>query len=939
MTFMHQSDFDINPHEVPCTLSAYEMFGPPVGTGHPQTYSVGDRVGLTIFRNAESRPLAKIADVGIDGRLILHTAANMTEGTSETLFINGLRDLYQAMLQKQYGPDCAIAPGCATDPVNRIASKKAIAQGHAPGAIARTPENFPYREGAPGVIPFDFDLPEGVWWSIDELDALMCTSVPWWARTQRFYMSSASAGIYQHARHVSTKRHYHGYMIADNAAAIPGIIDAVFQAVFERGWGKVVASKSGQALLRTLIDRAVRQANRLDFAFGAYLTPGKGLTQHPEHKFFEGTPMLATADKEAAVSFSRWRGESVAVRQAKTNAAPEINAARDAWLKARIAEGEQRGMTRDHAARVYTNAVTRAWLDPDFELIHESGAVVRVRDLLASPKQWHEARFYDPLEPDYREDERIAVALLDNGRRPIVYSHAHGGMSYLLMTRDAEIIDAPGERDATLETVIEHMRSQPDLFRRGAAQKEFVQIDDDGIIHTMDDAWLAANLDRHFHFAVWKQEGRGEQKTAVKVQVPAPAWLPPRISSVKTFDGFRNLKSVVTAPFIRHTGEVVQTPGYDPHTGILLFKQADEAWPWVAQFPTVQDALAALRVLMKPISLFPYETPNDRAVALAAMLTAVARDDLETAPGFYFDAPQASSGKSLLARTLAAIRGGFPGTLTQSRDPEELRKRLLALLRQGQQTILLDNLSGVFQSEVFDGFITAPNFSDRVLGCTAVATYPTNVLFLMTGNNMSLGGDTWRRVLTCRLNAKMADPEKRSFPFHPVRYVERNRPALVAAALTILRACVCAGSPAGRSWKVGSFEDWDKLVARAAEWVIKLSGDDAFGDPLACIAEQKQQAPEVTRLDEVLDAIQVVFGNEPWTVADLVAKAGTDARFPTSLMSVLRSLPRCLKGHDLDRQALGQWLSAQRDRCHSTKHIALKRCGDYQGSACWSVSA
>ena len=93
---------------------------------------------------------------------------------------------------------------------------------------------------------------------------------------------------------------------------------------------------------------------------------------------------------------------------------------------------------RDRATRLYG----RHELTGDFEVILDDGEKVTVAELLRNRDKYHERECHDPLEPDYRNDDRIGFIVLkdDKGRdhpRPIIYSHAHGEIKYSLLKRQA----------------------------------------------------------------------------------------------------------------------------------------------------------------------------------------------------------------------------------------------------------------------------------------------------------------------------------------------------------------------------------------------------------------------------------------------------------------------------------------------------------------------
>jgi hypothetical protein len=89
-----------------------------------------------------------------------------------------------------------------------------------------------------------------------------------------------------------------------------------------------------------------------------------------------------------------------------------------------------------------------------------------VRQLLENPEQWHGARFADPLEPDYREDNRIAWANLCGGGRPYLYSHAHGGQRYVLIRQKVRLRLVAGSASEHADRALEVLREDGRLYER-----------------------------------------------------------------------------------------------------------------------------------------------------------------------------------------------------------------------------------------------------------------------------------------------------------------------------------------------------------------------------------------------------------------------------------------------------------------------------------------
>ncbi len=94
---------------------------------------------------------------------------------------------------------------------------------------------------------------------------------------------------------------------------------------------------------------------------------------------------------------------------------------------------------------------------------------------------------------------------------------------------------------------------------------------------------------------------------------------------------------------------------------------------------------------------------------------------------------------------------------------------------------------------------------------------PLEVTWLATGNNLRLTGDTPRRCLHVRLESPLERPDLRTGFRHPrlLRWLRRQRPRLLPAALTLLRAYVAAGRPDLRLAAWGSYEGWSDLVRSA----------------------------------------------------------------------------------------------------------------------------
>jgi hypothetical protein len=324
----------------------------------------------------------------------------------------------------------------------------------------------------------------------------------------------------------------------------------------------------------------------------------------------------------------------------------------------------------------------------------------------------------------------------------------------------------------------------------------------------------------------------------------------------------RPLRAIVEAPTMRADGTVLQHDGYDNVSGIIA-SFGGLTFPHIPDAPTRDDAMSALALLKAPIALFPFVEDDggppgasaSRSVLLSAILTALCRRSLRSAPLHAFTAPTMGTGKSLLADVVSIIATGRSATvISQGKNEEEDEKRLLAILMQSDPIIVLDNIERPLSGDALASILTQETWASRLLGQSRQVSVSTNALFIATGNNISIKGDMSTRILICRLDAGVESPETRAFHGDLRGEVRESRPALVAAGLTILRAFQVAGRPElHRLQPFGRFETWSDMVRGALVWL---------GEADPCLSrsfvEQRDMARDEHRM--LLDALLSTFG-------------------------------------------------------------------------------
>lgn len=386
------------------------------------------------------------------------------------------------------------------------------------------------------------------------------------------------------------------------------------------------------------------------------------------------------------------------------------------------------------------------------------------------------------------------------------------------------------------------------------------------------------------------------------------------------------LTGILEAPSLRPDGSILDKAGYDTMTGLLLKPNA--AFPTIPPLPSQEDAAKALALLRELIKDFPFAEPHDESVALSAILTALVRRSLRSAPMHAFRAPKMASGKSLLADVVGLIANGRRvAVITPAPDANEERKRVFSVLLAGDSIASVDNVEHTWSSDVMCSVLTQETFQDRILGVSKTATVPTSTFWLCTGNNLTFKGDLTTRVMPCDLDPQTERPEQRAFARNLYEYIPANRGELVRAALTILRAHHLAGRPGMGLKPYGRFEEWSDWVRASLVWL-------GMPDPCLSITDLEDADPIRQHLRNLLQSWFSVFGNTATTVAEAVAVAGR--RF-TEEEAMLQDAFEEVAGErgTVNQRILGRFLAKYERRIESGYRIEKK--GTKKNAVLWQV--
>jgi hypothetical protein len=220
------------------------------------------------------------------------------------------------------------------------------------------------------------------------------------------------------------------YVLVASAKDIERAGAVLFDRLWLAGYGRFDISSAGTLMPRTLVDKAVWQSNRLDFAAPPVcIAPLESRRPAPVALNNDAPALdlqLAIPDLTPEENNELGRLQQRAEAESRDKAA----AIRHEWLRAKVAhlpEDEQ-----EHARARLSRSLDTGILSGDFILVSADGVRVTVDQILTEGKMWHEARFHDPFEEEHRDDPRIAVVYVNTDGAANLYSHAHGGKNYKL---------------------------------------------------------------------------------------------------------------------------------------------------------------------------------------------------------------------------------------------------------------------------------------------------------------------------------------------------------------------------------------------------------------------------------------------------------------------------------------------------------------------------
>jgi hypothetical protein len=850
------------------------------------------------------------------GVLVKETSASVSEGKLQIMAINSVDEFAQNLLELSHD-QCHIY-GLPPHDAQLVTEDTWQKLGKPIDALPRTQDVFAWAKG-PGIMLCDKDAPKGGSPSLTREQVLdtVITACPKVAEADHVWWPSASSHIFKDESDLTGLRGQHLYIFVSDASDIERAGNALNERLWAQGVGHYEISESGSLLKRSFFDSSVWQTNHIDFAAGAQC--GEGLKQQRSCPVVAGRENFCFLDTRTAIPELTAEERRLALgnqKICKSALEEDARKQREIWTAKRVDQIKlgAPNVSVQRAASIVQRATERRELSGEFQIVVQvegKELPVTVNEVLKDPGRFDGLLTLDPLEPDY-DGRRFVGKLFVSGARPNLFSFAHGGTNYRLKHDVQQIEILQGRANLAIDGLLSVMRESQEIYDFG---QKLVQIQDDGKLQQMTDhtlRYFAGGLVQFFK-VVKQQNG-----PSYDLLVDPPINVCKAIVELKDGRKLKPLNGLITAPTLRADGSLLVSAGYDASTR-LFFDQKNRFRSRISHAPSREDASKAIETLWAPFKDFPFCTALDRAVHLAALITAAVRAVLPSAPGFAYDAPIQGSGKTLLARCVGVLAQGAEPSVwphTTNANDEEIRKRIFTVLTSGTRVLIWDNVVGTFDSAAVASSLTSPNYTDRILGKSDSTTVPNRMMFILTGNNIQLQGEMPRRVLISRIDPATDKPFSRDFEIDPFAVCRANRQEMVAASLTLIRGFLTHGCQSPIKGKLASFEEWDLWVRRAVLFANDLHSG-MFGDVMQVVQANQSVDPEQETLVALLSAWHAVFGSKPVHASEVIqAATGINAIIEPhekALKDALDVLPVRDARH-ISTKSLGRYLSYKRDR-------------------------
>lgn len=382
------------------------------------------------------------------------------------------------------------------------------------------------------------------------------------------------------------------------------------------------------------------------------------------------------------------------------------------------------------------------------------------------------------------------------------------------------------------KAILDKDKNDPKFFRRDWQMVE-IRIDSDGQskFYEVGEARLRGHIDRVANWVHWKSVGKEMQEAPTQ----------PPLYVVRDMLADPNMplplvEGITHAPVFSPEGELEIKPGYLPKSKLYYAASQFCEIIEIKAEPTREDVVDSLNLLMNELLIdFRFQNQASRAHALCMMIQPFLRQMIKgPTPLYLIDASKRGAGKSLLARVSHLIATGLDAAMIKlPKMEDEIEKQIVSLLSMGSPVFIWDNVTGNIDRDSLNSLLTSTRYQGRILGKSKMTALPNKALWVMTGNNVDMNGDIYRRVAWIRLQPQI----DRNFQHSDLMgWTEEHRSELIHAILTLIQNWIAKGKPKGREI-LASFEGWSRVMGG----LLEAAGVPGFLENFQELEEQADQ--------------------------------------------------------------------------------------------------
>lgn len=318
---------------------------------------------------------------------------------------------------------------------------------------ARSLQNFEWHDEYQ-VCFIDFDDSEIGNLSPSKLRDILAKAIPEFADLKMVGKFSSSANIIDVSScNLSRSNGFHLYFLVKNPAMISAVFSGRKSILHKRLWTlgygyiknsrpKNPATTAVTKMERTVYDNTVFSPERIIFEADPILENGLdklqkgGFLLDGSRDFLDLALVENITEKEEQLYKN-----AVKVAKEKNDFDPYVIKCRKAFkenVRQKVDNGEYndrpeyQSKSKEDIVELEYELNQKRILALDFEIELDSGQLIRVEEILKDPVTYHNSCCKDPHEPDYGTS-RIAIIYSDQ-KKPKIFSHAHGGIIYQLMS-------------------------------------------------------------------------------------------------------------------------------------------------------------------------------------------------------------------------------------------------------------------------------------------------------------------------------------------------------------------------------------------------------------------------------------------------------------------------------------------------------------------------